>query len=338
MESYDIIIVGAGPGGLSAAAHAVSTGQSHVLLEASDGIAHTVQRYQKGKHVMAEPSILPLRSDLPFEPGSRESILEAWHTGVTAPGTRIVYNARVSSITGERGDFTVTTADGGIWQGRHVILAIGVQGNLRKLGVPGEDLPFVQYQLDDPDEYENESIVVVGAGDAAIDATQRTEDALYEAADILDVSPEEVPETAERFFEEWKARGKEIDELKAQLAEARASGGADAEEVEVAGTTAVIQRIDADMDELRAQANAIVEQGKIAVLGSGSDGATFVVAVPDGVEVNAGQVVGELAGRVGGGGGGPPDFAQGGGPDADKLDAAIADAPEILQGVTASED
>ncbi len=169
MESYDIIIVGAGPGGLSAAAHAVTTGQSHVLLEASDGIAHTVQRYQKGKHVMAEPSILPLRSDLPFEPGSRESILEAWHTGVTAPGTRIVYNARVSSITGERGNFTVTTADGGIWQGRHVILAIGVQGNLRKLGVPGEDLPFVQYQLDDPDEYENESIVVVGAGDAAIE-------------------------------------------------------------------------------------------------------------------------------------------------------------------------
>jgi len=176
------------------------------------------------------------------------------------------------------------------------------------------------------------------AGDAAIDATQRTEDALYEAADILDVSPEDVPETAERFFEEWKARGKEIDELKSQLAEARASGGADAEEVDVAGTTAVVQRIDADMDELRAQANAIVEQGKIAVLGSGADGATFVVAVPDGVDVNAGQVVGELAGRVGGGGGGPPDFAQGGGPDADKLDAALADAPEILQGVTASED
>ncbi|QCC50765.1 alanine--tRNA ligase [Halapricum salinum] len=198
--------------------------------------------------------------------------------------------------------------------------------------------------------------ITFAAGDAAVDATQRTEDALYEAAETLDVSPEEVPETAERFFEEWKARGKEIDDLKEQLAEARASGGADAEEVEVAGTTAVIQRIDADMDELRAQANAIVEQGSIAVLGGvarsatgsasgtesgeqeGADGATFVVAVPDGVEVNAGQVVGELAGRVGGGGGGPPDFAQGGGPDAEKLDDALAEAGEILQGLTASEE
>jgi alanyl-tRNA synthetase len=176
------------------------------------------------------------------------------------------------------------------------------------------------------------------AGDAAIEATQRTEDALYEAAETLDVTPEEVPETAARFFEEWKARGKEIDDLKEQLAEARASGGADAEEVEVDGTTAVIQRIDADMEELRAQANALVEQGKVAVLGSGASGAQFVVAVPEDSEVNAGEVVGELAQRVGGGGGGPPDFAQGGGPDSERLDDALAAAPEILRAVTASED
>jgi CRP-like cAMP-binding protein/Fe-S-cluster-containing hydrogenase component 2 len=50
-----------------------------------------------------------------------------------------------------------------------VVLAIGLQGNLRKLGVPGEDLDRVQYQLDDPDEYSDETIVVVGAGDAAIE-------------------------------------------------------------------------------------------------------------------------------------------------------------------------
>jgi len=93
----------------------------------------------------------------------------------------------------------------------------------------------------------------------------------------------------------------------------------------------VIQRLDADMDELRATANALVEDGKVAVVGSGADGAQFVVAVPDGVGVDAGDVVGELAGRVGGGGGGPPDFAQGGGPNGDDLDDALGDAPEILK-------
>jgi alanyl-tRNA synthetase len=171
------------------------------------------------------------------------------------------------------------------------------------------------------------------AGDAAIDATQETEDALYAAAEVLDVGPQEVPETAERFFEEWKERGKTIEELTEELAAVRAAGADDGETVEVGDVTAVVQRLDADMDELRATANAIVDEGKVAVLGSGRDGAQFVVAVPDGADVDAGEVVGELASRVGGGGGGPPDFAQGGGPETDELEAALADAPDVLRQV-----
>ena len=169
------------------------------------------------------------------------------------------------------------------------------------------------------------------AGEAAIEATQETENALHEAAEVLDVSPAEVPGTARRFFEEWKERGKRIEQLKEDLADARASGGSAGEEVDLGDTTAVVQRLDGDMDELRATANALVEEGTVAVLGSGVDGAQFVVAVPDGVGVDAGDVVGELAARVGGGGGGPPDFAQGGGPDADALEEALGAAPDILK-------
>ncbi|MFB6256450.1 MAG: alanine--tRNA ligase, partial [Haloplanus sp.] len=174
--------------------------------------------------------------------------------------------------------------------------------------------------------------IVFAAGSAAIAATQRTEDALDDAADVLDVSPEEVPETAERFFEEWKERGKQIDRLKQELAEVRAAA-ADTDEVEIAeGVTAVIRRMDADADELRATANAVVGEGSVAVLGSARGGsAQFVVGVPNGVDINAGDVVGRLAGQVGGGGGGPPDFAQGGGPDVDALDDALAEAPDVLR-------
>ncbi|MCG1004409.1 MULTISPECIES: alanine--tRNA ligase [Halobacterium] len=174
------------------------------------------------------------------------------------------------------------------------------------------------------------------AGDAAIEHVQELEDDLLAAADTFDVAPSEVPETAERFFTEWKERGKTIEDLKEQVAEARASGGAGGEEVEVTDTTAVVQRLDGDMDELQATANALVAEGKIAVVGSGQDGAQFVVAVPEGVPVNAGDVVGELAGMVGGGGGGPPDFAQGGGPDTEKLDEALEAAPEILREVASA--
>jgi len=175
--------------------------------------------------------------------------------------------------------------------------------------------------------------VTFAAGQAAIEHIQDLETALHAAADTFDVAPSAVPETAERFFAEWKDRGKTIDDLTEELAAARAGSGEAGEEVAIGEVTAVIRRLDGDMDELRATANALVAEGQIAVLGSGVDGAQFVVAVPDGIGVNAGEVVSRLADRVGGGGGGPSDFAQGGGPDADALDEALAAAPDILKQV-----
>jgi alanyl-tRNA synthetase len=172
--------------------------------------------------------------------------------------------------------------------------------------------------------------ITFAAGPAAIEHVQEMEDALLDAADTFDVAVEAVPETAERFFEEWKERGKRIDDLTEQLAAARAGGGEAGEEVDLDGATAVVRRIDTGMDELRATANAIVEEGKVAVLGSGTDGAQFVVGVPEGVDIDAGEVVSDLAATVGGGGGGPPDFAQGGGPDADRLEEALDSVPDLL--------
>jgi len=168
-ERFKIAIVGAGPGGLSAAARAAETRTSHVLLEASRQLANTIFRYQKGKHVMAEPGVLPLRASVHFEAGTRERILGGWDDGVKRHGTNVRFGAEVAKIKGEKGNFTLTLADGGEIRAETVVLGIGLQGNLRQLEVPGDSLPGVQYQLDDPDEYHNETIVVVGAGDAAIE-------------------------------------------------------------------------------------------------------------------------------------------------------------------------
>ena len=70
-----IAIVGSGPAGLSAAARAAALGMSHVLLEKTNHLSDTIFKYQKGKHVMATPSQLVLRSDVDFEAGKRETIL-----------------------------------------------------------------------------------------------------------------------------------------------------------------------------------------------------------------------------------------------------------------------
>jgi CRP-like cAMP-binding protein/Fe-S-cluster-containing hydrogenase component 2/thioredoxin reductase len=164
-----IAVIGAGPSGLSCAARAAELNIPHVLLEAEDHPAHTIYLYQKGKHVMAEPQVLPLRSPMSFEAGKRETILGKWDEELKKLRVNIRFRARVSAITGSKGDFEIKTSDGAIYPAEHVVLCIGLQGNLRKLGVPGEDLARVQYQLDDPDEYAGETIVVVGAGDAAVE-------------------------------------------------------------------------------------------------------------------------------------------------------------------------
>lgn len=169
MGRYAIAVVGSGPGGLSAACRAAEQGVDHVLLEGSPQYANTLFRYQKGKHVMAEPNVLPLRAPVSFEAGTRERILEQWQADADRHGVNVRFDATVTAISGSRGEFELTLADGDTVQADNVVLAIGMQGNLRKLGRPGEDLPFVQYQLDDPDAYSDETIVVVGAGDAAIE-------------------------------------------------------------------------------------------------------------------------------------------------------------------------
>lgn len=168
-ENFKIAIVGAGPGGMSAAARAAEHGISHILLEAAPHVANTIHRYQKGKLVMAEPKQLPLRSTLSFGAEVREDILETWRQELTKHRANVRMGATVSAISGQRGDFRIKLLSGETLSAEFVVLAIGLQGNIRKLGVPGEDLPRVQYQLDDPDEFSNETIVVVGGGDAGVE-------------------------------------------------------------------------------------------------------------------------------------------------------------------------
>jgi len=167
--SYRIAIVGSGPAGLSAAARAARLGLSHILLEKAEDLADTIRKYQKGKHVMATPAQLVLRSDVEFKAGSREEILAAWARNAREHGINVRPKADVRSISGSRGAFRIALADGETIDAETVILAIGTQGNPNRLRCSGADLPHIQYQLDDPGEYIDEHIVVVGSGDAGIE-------------------------------------------------------------------------------------------------------------------------------------------------------------------------
>ncbi|WP_171033088.1 cyclic nucleotide-binding domain-containing protein [Qipengyuania marisflavi] len=178
-DKVRVAIVGSGPAGLSAAARAAELGMSHVLLEKTDHLSDTIYKYQKGKHVMATPSNLVLRSPLDFDAGKREVILDTWDQQMADQKVTVRLNAEVAAIEGETGNFTLNLKSGDTIAAEAVVLAIGTQGNPNVLRVPGADLPHIQYQLDDPTEYVDEHITVIGSGDAGI------ENALGLAADKM---------------------------------------------------------------------------------------------------------------------------------------------------------
>jgi cGMP-dependent protein kinase 2 len=184
-----LAIIGSGPAGLSAAARAAQLGMSHILLEKTDHLSDTIFKYQKGKRVLATPERLDLRSDCRFAEGAREYILANWDDDAARCGVQVAYHAEVSEVSGVKGDFTLKTADGRAFRAEHIVLAIGTQGNPNRLRCDGFDLPHIIYQVDDPEDFKDKHITVVGSGDAGIEnALGLAEDALENQVTILNRS------------------------------------------------------------------------------------------------------------------------------------------------------
>jgi Fe-S-cluster-containing dehydrogenase component/thioredoxin reductase/CRP-like cAMP-binding protein len=166
---FAIAIIGAGPGGLSAAARAEERGLSYILLEAADQHANTIQQYQRRKHVMAEPSRLPLRSDVEFAAGRREEILATWKATLDNAKINIRYRSEAAKIAKLGARFDIELKSGVRLTAGHVILALGIQGNPRRLGVPGDDHACIRATLEAAEDFAGQSILIVGAGDSAIE-------------------------------------------------------------------------------------------------------------------------------------------------------------------------
>lgn len=165
-ENFEIAIIGAGPAGIVAAVQAAEKKLTHVLFEKGE-VANTIYDYQLGKLVMAEPGKLPLRGPVSFQQGSREELLDGWNRSLQKASVNYK-KAEVSKIQ-KNGDTFEVVAGGTQYTAKHVILAIGVQGTPRKLGVPGDDLPHVAYTLADPGAFKGKDVLIVGAGDSAIE-------------------------------------------------------------------------------------------------------------------------------------------------------------------------
>ena len=168
-EVYDVIIVGAGPAGISASLRATENKLRYLTIE-RDELGGTVAKYPRQKLVMTSPVEFPMYGKFKKKELSKESLLEFWQTVLHRADFKVRTGEGVEEIKrADDGIFDVVTSKGR-YRAHAVILAIGRTGTPRKLGVPGEELGKVMYRLIEADHYINKQILVVGGGDSAIEA------------------------------------------------------------------------------------------------------------------------------------------------------------------------
>ncbi len=167
-ERLDVVIVGAGPAGFAATLAAREQGLRSRTLE-QDGLGGAVAHYPRRKLVLTSPVVLPLVGTVKLRETTKESLLELWRSTERETGIEIDYGEKVASIERD-GDGFVVTSTGGTTRCRAVVLALGRRGSPRKLDVEGENLPKVVYLLEDPTDHRGRRVLVVGAGDSALEA------------------------------------------------------------------------------------------------------------------------------------------------------------------------
>jgi thioredoxin reductase (NADPH) len=160
-DVYDVLIVGAGPAGISASLRAAEKKLNYIAIDA---------KYPRQKLVMTSPVEFPMHGKFKKMELSKEELLAFWQKVLQRADFKLRQGEKVDDIKkGEDDIFTVTTPKAR-YGAQTVVLALGKSGNPRKLGVKGEDLPKVMYRLIEADHYINKKILVVGGGDSAIEA------------------------------------------------------------------------------------------------------------------------------------------------------------------------
>jgi thioredoxin reductase (NADPH) len=166
---HDVVVIGAGPAGISATLAAKHHGLRCVTLEQEDTFGGSTLHYPRGKLVMTAPMNLPIFGKVKIKEISKEALMKLWEDVVAKTGIRINFSERMEKIERQGDAFSIVT-NRASYLTHSVLLSIGRRGTPRKLDVPGEELEKVMYRLIDPEQYRGKHVLVVGGGDAALEA------------------------------------------------------------------------------------------------------------------------------------------------------------------------
>ncbi len=166
--NYDVVIVGAGPAGISATLEAKKRNLKFVTIE-QDTLGGTVFTFPRAKVVMTHSMEIPLYGKVKLKETSKTQLLELWNEVLSKNNIKINEEEKVLGIERDDKAFNVLTTKG-TYSTKSILLAIGRRGSPRKLGVSGENKEKVAYRLIEPELIQNQKVLVVGGGDSAIES------------------------------------------------------------------------------------------------------------------------------------------------------------------------
>jgi len=169
---FDLIIIGAGPAGLSAAEAALREGLSYLVIEKGT-IADTIRQYPVGRAMFSTPNEIEMHEGTlkPVrEKPTREELLSHYIHFVLDHDLKINTDEEVLDVSGSLDAGFVVQTNRAEYQATAVLFAIGAMATPRRLNVPGEELSKVHHRFVDPYAYVRKDALVVGGGNSAAEA------------------------------------------------------------------------------------------------------------------------------------------------------------------------